>query len=157
MKGPGPTSPRWTHIALRVADIDSTVAWYQAYTPLELLARRSDDFGRSAWLAMSDQTDHPFVLVAAEFFPETDPYGHAPNAVLGPFAHLGFEMPTRAEVDEVAQRGEGDGCLAMPPTQMPDPIGYICMLKDPDGNTVEFSYDQGVYAAVQEVWGQTSA
>jgi hypothetical protein len=36
---------------------------------------------------------------------------------------------------------------------MPPPIGYICMARDPDGNTIEFSYDQGVYATAQEVWG----
>jgi len=36
---------------------------------------------------------------------------------------------------------------------MPPPIGYICMTKDPDGNTIEFSYDQGIYATVQDVWG----
>jgi hypothetical protein len=41
----------------------------------------------------------------------------------------------------------------MPAQQMPDPIGYICMLEDPDGNLVEFSFDQGVYAKVREVWG----
>ena len=41
----------------------------------------------------------------------------------------------------------------MPPTEMPPPIGYICMLRDPDGNIVEFSYDQGVYAKAKEVWG----
>ncbi len=45
----------------------------------------------------------------------------------------------------------------MPATQMPDPIGYICMLRDPDGNMVEFSYDQGVYEKVREVWGQHTA
>ncbi|MGK0424181.1 MAG: hypothetical protein ACJAZD_001695, partial [Ilumatobacter sp.] len=26
---------------------------------------------------------------------------------------------------------------------IPDQIGYICMLEDPDGNLVEFSFDQG--------------
>ena len=26
-------------------------------------------------------------------------------------------------------------------------------LHDPDANVIEFSYDQGVYAKVQEVWG----
>ena len=57
------------------------------------------------------------------------------------------------EVDEIAARGEAAGCLGMPPTLMPPPIGYICMLTDPDGNTVEFSWDQGVYATVQERWG----
>ena len=37
---------------------------------------------------------------------------------------------------------------------MPDPIGYICALTDPDGNMIEFSYDQGVYEKAQEVWGR---
>ena len=30
------------------------------------------------------------------------------------------------------------------------------MLRDPDGNLVEFSYDQGVYEKVREVWGNRS-
>ena len=36
------------------------------------------------------------------------------------------------------------------------PIGYICALTDPDGNVIEFSYDQGVYAKAQEVWGSVA-
>jgi predicted enzyme related to lactoylglutathione lyase len=36
---------------------------------------------------------------------------------------------------------------------MPAPIGWIFMAQDPDGNTIEFSYDQGVYATAQQVWG----
>ena len=36
---------------------------------------------------------------------------------------------------------------------MPAPIGYICALTDPDGNVIEFSFDQGVYAKAQDVWG----
>ena len=66
---------------------------------------------------------------------------------------MGIEMPDRAGVDEVARKGEAAGCLTMPATLMPDPVGYICMLHDPDGNIVEFSYDQGVYEKVREVWG----
>ena len=50
-------------------------------------------------------------------------------------------------------RREAAGCLGMGATEMPPPIGYICMLRDPDGNMVEFSYDQGVYAKAKEVWG----
>jgi catechol 2,3-dioxygenase-like lactoylglutathione lyase family enzyme len=148
-----PTSPRWTHIALRVADIDATIAWYTDFTPLELLDRREDDDGYGAWLAMPDAVEQPFVLVVAQFFPHRDPFAESPLAVLAPFAHLGIEMPTRGEIDEIAARGEAAGCLAMPPTQMPAPIGYICNLRDPDGNLVEFSFDQGVYATVRERWG----
>ena len=40
----------------------------------------------------------------------------------------------------------------MPPTMMPPPIGYICMLRDPAGNMVEFSWDQGVFATAVERW-----
>jgi lactoylglutathione lyase len=32
-----PTTPRWTHTALRVSDIDATIDWYLRFTPLELL------------------------------------------------------------------------------------------------------------------------
>ena len=56
------------------------------------------------------------------------------------------------DVDEVAAKGEAAGCLGMPARQMPDPIGYICMLKDPDGNMIEFSYDQGVYETARDKW-----
>jgi hypothetical protein len=28
------------------------------------------------------------------------------------------------------------------------------MLNDPDGNTVEFSWDQGVYATLQDRWNK---
>ena len=148
-----PTSSRWTHIALRVSDIDATIAWYQRYTSLELLDKRQDDDGFGAWLGHSDAGEHPFVLVLAQFFEGHDPFASAPLAKLAPFNHLGIEVPTKADVDEIAARAEAEGCLAMPARMMPDPIGYICMLEDPDGNLVEFSFDQGVYEKVREVWG----
>ncbi len=147
-----PSEPRWTHIALRVHDLDATIAWYGEFTPLELLDERSDDMGRGAWLGMRDP-DNPFLLVLAQFYPEQDPFKDSPMATLAPFAHLGIELPERADVDAVAERGKAAGCLGMPPTMMPPPIGYICMLRDPDGNTVEFSWDQGVYATAKQRWG----
>ncbi len=148
-----PPTTRWTHIALRVKDIDATIAWYQRYTPLELLDRREDDMGYGAWLGMPDQAASPFVLVIAQFFPETDPFKNAPQEILAPFAHLGIEMTSRADIDAKADEGREAGCLGYPPTDMPPPIGYICMLRDPDGNMVEFSHDQGVYTKAREVWG----
>ncbi len=148
-----PTEARWTHVALRVDDIDKTIDFYTSMTPLELIDRREDDMGYGAWLGMPGETNNPFILVIAQFFPETDPFKNAPNAVLAPFAHLGIEMSEKSNVDEIAARAEAAGCLAMPPTMMPPPIGYICMLRDPDGNMVEFSWDQGVWSTLQERWG----
>ena len=94
--------------------------------------------------------DKPFIIVLVSFFHD-QPKG--PRATLAPFAHLGIEMPTRDEVDRIAERGRAAGCLAWEPQQLPPPIGYVCALTDPDGNIVEFSHDQGVFAKVHEVWG----
>lgn len=151
-----PSEARWTHVALRVRDIDATIAWYTTMTPLELIDKRQDDMGFGAWLGMPGETNNPFILVVAQFLPETDPFKDAPLEVLAPFAHLGMELPSKEAVDEIAARGEAAGCLAMPARMMPPPIGYICMLRDPDGNMVEFSWDQGVYATLQERWERTS-
>lgn len=153
-----PPSARWTHIALRVKDIDATIAWYTEFTPMALLDRREDEMGFGAWLGMPDTAEHhPFILVIAQFFEATDPFRDAPHAVLAPFAHFGIEVPEKADVDAIATKGEAAGCLGMPPTMMPPPIGYICMLRDPDGNMVEYSWDQGVYATVRDRWGRPTA
>ena len=151
-----PNRPRWTHIALRVGDVEQSIAWYEALTPLRVLQRSTDDFGRGAWLADPEGDSFPFVLALSQFAPETDPFGHAPPTVLGPYAHLGFEVPTREQVDAIAAVAQAEGTLTLAPTQMPPPIGYICFVEDPDGNTIEFSFDQGTFAAIHDEWGERS-
>ncbi len=146
-----PPKARWTHVALRVTDMDATIDWYTTHTPLKVIDRRTDSDGHGAWLGHDDSPDSPFLLVVAQFFPESDPFKDTPIAKLAPFAHLGIELTSRAELEEAAAVAEKAGCLAMPPTDMPPPIGYICMISDPDGNMVELSYDQGVYATAQKV------
>lgn len=146
-----PPSARWTHVALRVTDIEKSIDWYLEHTPLELIDKRRDAMGFGAWLGHKDNRDSPFLLVMAQFLPETDPFKDAPIATLAPFAHLGIELTSREELEELAAKAEEAGSLAMPPTEMPPPIGYICMLSDPDGNMIEYSYDQGVYAKAREV------
>jgi catechol 2,3-dioxygenase-like lactoylglutathione lyase family enzyme len=145
-----PTSARWTHVALPCTDIDATIAWYERYTPLRLLDRREDADGYGAWLGHPDQGDRPFILVLVSFFRDQ---AKGPQPVLAPFAHLGIELPTQEAVDEAAALARAEGCLVWEPQRMPDPIGYICACTDPDGNMIEFSFDQGVYEKAQEVWG----
>jgi catechol 2,3-dioxygenase-like lactoylglutathione lyase family enzyme len=145
-----PPKARWTHIALPSTDIDKSIAWYEEYTPLKLLDRREDADSYGAWLGHDDQSDKPFILVLVSFFRDQHK-GRQP--IMAPFAHIGIELTSREEVERTAERGKEAGCLAWPPTDMPPPIGYICALLDPDGNMIEFSYDQGVYAKAKEVWG----
>jgi catechol 2,3-dioxygenase-like lactoylglutathione lyase family enzyme len=153
----GPRRAAWTHLALCVRDIEATIAWYERFTHLSLLAREEDEDGKSAWLGDASNVDAPFVLVVGQFYAGHDPFAPAPHAPLGPFAHIGIELPSKEAVDEIAARAKAEGCLAMGPRLMPKHIGYICFVKDPDGNTIEFSYDQGVYQKAREVWGREPA
>ncbi|HVM66307.1 MAG TPA: VOC family protein [Acidimicrobiales bacterium] len=150
MSGRGPTTPRWTHIALPSGDLDASIAWYEAFTPLVLLDRREDADGQSAWLAHEGQVDNPFILVLVMFWRDKG----TPAPIMAPFAHIGIEVPNREDVIAIADRARAAGCLAWEPTDMPGPIGFICALSDPDGNVIEISHNQGVYAKVQETWGQ---
>jgi catechol 2,3-dioxygenase-like lactoylglutathione lyase family enzyme len=152
--GGGPRGARWTHIALPAADIEKSIAWYTHYTPLELLDQREDVDGKSAWLGHSDQPDNPFILVLVSFFKDQ---AKGPHATMSPFAHIGIEVPSRAEVERIAEEAREGGCLQWPPTDMPDPVGYICAITDPDGNVIEISHNQGVYDKAQEVWGKKTA
>ncbi len=145
-----PKSPRWTHIALPSTDIDASIAWYEKYTPLRLLERREDADGYGAWLGHPDNGDKPFILVLVSFFRDQ---ANGPQPIMAPFAHIGIELPSEEAVRDVAALGRADGCLTWEPQWMPDPIGYICACTDPDGNVIEFSFDQGVYEKAQQVWG----
>jgi lactoylglutathione lyase len=149
----GPMRATWTHIALCVKDVEATIAWYERFTHLRLLARSEDADGKSAWIGDSADAESPFVLVVGQFYEGHDPFAPAAHPPMGPFAHIGIEVPTKAAVDEIAAKAKAEGCLALGPMQMPKQIGYICFVKDPDGNTIEFSYDQGVYEKAREVWG----
>ena len=149
----GPTKAAWTHIALAVKDVEASVAWYEKFTHLRVIARHQDEDGKNAWLGDSATAKSPFILVLGQFFEGHDPFAPAPHPPMGPFAHMGIELPTREAIDKVAAMGKEAGCLALGPKQMPKHIGYICFLKDPDGNTIEFSCDQGVYEKAREVWG----
>lgn len=140
--------PRWTHIALPVNDVDVSAAWYARFTPLEVVDSRRDSEGNAVWLADRSSRESPFVLVLVAMDADV---GHV-RPTLTPFAHLGFELPSVEAVTEIADRGARDGCLAWQPQHLPAPVGYICALRDPDGNLVEFSFDQGVYAKVREHW-----
>src|SRR3954471_1719344 len=151
------TEPRLTHVALPCSNLDRTIEFYTQLTPLVVIARNEDENGRGAWLSNDKQAKDPFVLVVAEFIPDVaKQFGIAPGEptpILTPFAHIGIELPNREDVDAVADKAREMGCLHWEPRQMPEHIGYICAAKDPDGNVIEFSNKQKVFATVRELWG----
>lgn len=149
----GPTRPTWTHFAIAVKDLEATIKWYESFTHLSVLARHEDEDGKNVWLGDKEAKHNPFILVAGQFYEGHDPFAPAPHHPIGPFSHMGIELPSREAIDEIAAKGKEAGCLAYGPVQMAKEIGYICFLKDPDGNTIEFSYDQGVFEEAKRTWG----
>lgn len=151
------TEPRWTHVALPVSNLDRAIDFYTTLTPLVLVARNEDENGRGAWLSNDKQVETPFVLVISEFVPEmAAQFGIEPGRpvpTLAPFAHIGIELPNREDVDAIAEKAREMGCLQWEPRQMPEHIGYICAVNDPDGNVIEFSHNQKVFSTIRNLWG----
>lgn len=138
-----------THIALPVRDLDATMAFYRRYTTLEMIHERyEEETGlRTVWLANTrDKTE------AAALFVVVLICGSLPTKITGSIkeeygflrsiSHLGMSLNTRAEVDAIAAMAKEEGCLVLGPRYMNDVVGYICLIRDPDGNQLEFSVEQ---------------
>ena len=146
-----PPTSLLTHIALPVRNLARQVEFYARYTTMKVVSRRTDpETGLSTvWLA-NERDIRPeggarFVVVLIE--------GSLPRDVVGPdmveeytfltsISHLGMSLETRADVDRVAAMAKEDGTLVLGPMYRNEVVGYICLLRDPDGNNVEFSVEQ---------------
>jgi catechol 2,3-dioxygenase-like lactoylglutathione lyase family enzyme len=152
------SQPRWTHVAIPVADRERSIEFYEKLTPLVVVARHETENGRGAWLSNPNQVEDPFVLVLSQLDPAVAArFGIEPGQpvpTLAPFAHIGIELPNKEDVEEIARRAAEMDALMWEPKQMPEHIGYICAVRDPDGNVVEFSWNQKVYEKIRELWGQ---
>jgi lactoylglutathione lyase len=146
----GLTEARWTHIALPTGDLAKAIEFYTSLTPLVVVERFEDEQGESAWLSNANQVETPFVMVLVSF--AKDKGGR--HGVLAPFAHVGIEVPTREDVDRLAEKARALGCLHWEPQYVNEQVGYVCALKDPDGNVIEISHDQKVYDTVRAKWGK---
>ncbi|MEO5724346.1 MAG: VOC family protein [Ilumatobacteraceae bacterium] len=155
------TTARWTHLALPVADIERSIEFYTTLTPLVVVARNSDGAGNGAWLSNPGESESPFVLVITEFYEDgRKRYGFeegTPIPILRPFAHIGIELTSHDAVDEVAAKAREMGVLRWDPKEMAAHIGYICAVDDPDGNTIEFSFNQKVHETIQSLWPPRAA
>ena len=127
---------RLTHIALPCHDLEKTIKWYEDFTPLKKTHYRKDSDASVAWL---EAENNSMVIVFIG--------GNKTKELMPTFreeAHLGIAVESASRIDEIADIGRSAKCLAWEPELFPPPVGYICALRDPDGNTVEFSYGQGL-------------
>jgi catechol 2,3-dioxygenase-like lactoylglutathione lyase family enzyme len=125
--------PEFTHCALHVCDLGQSIAFYQSYCGLGIVKEHGQGNARTVWMAHGD--DNRFVLVLL---------GGGPDRSQGKddMTHYGFAVPSRADVDAIAERGRAEGRLFWEPQEFPPPTGYLCAVKDPSGYVIEFSFGQ---------------
>lgn len=133
-----------THIAFPVRDLDRSLAFYARYAAMECVHRRAGRGGaRVAWV--TDRT-RPFVLVLIEF--PRGPLRRLLGVRIGlrapRFSHLGVACSSREELDRLAADAREAGVLERGPVEKPPPVGYLALLRDPDGYTLELSVGQEV-------------
>jgi catechol 2,3-dioxygenase-like lactoylglutathione lyase family enzyme len=139
-----------THIAFMVSDLDASIAFYDAYAGMKVVHHRAadDGTGRVAWI--SDGT-RPFVIVLIESpapFPGSGLIPRALSSLMPHFAHLGVACESRSAVDEACARAAEEGILELPARDLGPTVGYLGLIRDPDGNSLEVSYGQEVGLAV---------
>lgn len=129
-----PMRPVLTHLGLHVRDVDVSIDFYTRYCQLKVIHERGTGPDRVIWMSeLGREKTFIFVMIGG---------GSPLPQPEGDYRHLGFAMPTRDAVDQVAAQAEAEDRLMWPPRQEPWPTGYYCGVRDPDGQVVEFSYGQ---------------
>jgi catechol 2,3-dioxygenase-like lactoylglutathione lyase family enzyme len=134
----------WTHLALHISNLDRSLEFYATHTPMRKIHERYDEVTnmRTAWLSdrpLGRETEFVLVLI------EGDPpqiKNAKPQVPIAPVSHMGFSVETHDDVDRIAERARQAGILKFGPIYLDDIVGYICIIADPDGHQLEFSYGQ---------------
>jgi len=128
------STPRMTHIALHVRDLEATIGFYEDFCQMRIVHRRAAGAKVIVWMAEPGrEQDFIFVIMNK---------GTDLQLAEDDYRHFGFAVDTRDAVDVIAEKAKKKGCLVWAPREEPFPVGYYCGLKDPNGNYVEFSYGQ---------------
>lgn len=126
-----------THIALQVADVEKSIAFYRNFCGMRVVHDRTDsDVNRVVWLGWGeDPPKFVIVLLAQPYEVNRQP----------PWQHLGMSVDSRAEVDAAYAQAQAAGLQNLwPPVDGGPIVGYYCGVPDPDGNMVEFSFGQRI-------------
>ncbi len=133
---PGRAAPL-THLAVRTTDIEASIDFYRRYAGFDVVHERQDEGIRVVWVSQRP-SDPDFVIVLLEL-------PHEPAVDPSPTDHFGFAVESAAEVDRIAELARADGRLKGGPVHLGPIVGYIALVRDPSGNTCEFSFGQSIH------------
>jgi len=129
-----PSELGFTHVALQVSDIDSSIAFYERWADMRVGDRLEDPKSGNKAARLSDKQSS-FVVALVQ---GGQPVEHR----LSGLGHLGIGCATRDEVDRLSAEAARDGCLQRGPIDSGYPLGYWAFLADPDGHQLELAYGQ---------------
>ena len=118
-------------MVLKVGDLERSIRFYERFCGLGVV-RDGRPRGHTVWLAPPRRTDGPAPFVLVLYQTPIDFH----------LDHLGFQCDTRGEVDRIAAEADRLGILDEPPADCGGDIGYVTMVRDPDGHRVEFTFGQ---------------
>ena len=122
---------RWTHVVLKVSDLDRSISFYRRFCGLEVV-RDGRPRGHTVWLAPPGDPPRRPAFVLVLYLTPVD----------FRLDHLGFQCDSREEVNRAAAEAERLGILVERPFDGGGDIGYVTMVRDPDGHRVEFTFGQ---------------
>ena len=131
-----PHPARMTHVAVRTHDVDASIDFYRRYAGLAIAHERCDEGVRVVWIA--ERATNPGFVIVLMAMP------HQKLREPSPTDHFGFAVASRAEVDRIAALAEREGCLKLSARDLGPIVGYITLVRDPSGNTCEFSHGQSL-------------
>jgi len=127
---------RMTHVAVRTRDMGASIDFYRRFAGLIVAHEREDQGIRVTWLS-ERATDPDFAVVLLEM-----PY--APVSEPAATDHFGFDVESRTEVDRISDLARSEGRLKLSARHLGPIVGYITLVRDPSGNTCEFSHGQAL-------------
>ena len=127
--------PEWHHILFKVKDADLSIRFYSEYLGMgAVFDQRDGDGKRWVWMRFSDNPSSPLLA-----FVEEPQWKSSPGTSLS-LQNFSFRLPDLKPVEEISAKAKKDNCLVEAAHYGGHIKGYYCVLSDPDGNLLEFSY-----------------
>lgn len=137
----------FSHLAIPVTDVEGSIAFYEKYAEMKVVKRRVNPI--NVWLADGIR---PFQIALLDADPadvkesgrsgSTDYHNARLVHPIVKSAHIGFTCCSCSEVKRIAAMAKEEGILEEGPCEEGWPGGYCAYVTDPNGHSIEFSYNQ---------------
>ncbi len=127
--------PEWHHVLFKVKDADLCIHFYSDYLGMGAVSDQRDGDGkRWVWMRFSENPHSPLFVFTEE------PHLKVPAGVPPLLPKMCFRLTDVKPVEEISAKAKKDNCLVEAAGYGGHIRGYFCVVSDPDGNLLEFSY-----------------